>query len=288
MEVIRKPEQARRLTWSLREGSRTVGLVPTMGALHEGHLSLVRQSRQTCDATLATIFVNPTQFAPHEDLQKYPRTLERDCQLLKEAGVAALFVPDNESMYPDGFSTFVQPPEVANSLEGICRPEHFRGVATIVTKLFHMLPATHAFFGEKDYQQLKVIERMVRDLDLAIEIVPGPTVREADGLAMSSRNRYLSDHDRSRALLLSQALCEVAQRVADGEQNVEQLSSGMRQTLLGQGDQTGVDKIDYAVIVDADTLSPIARLDRPGVALIAAFVGNTRLIDNQRLSPVHS
>lgn len=286
MEVIRTPEEARQVTWSLRDGSRTVGLVPTMGALHDGHLSLVRRSKQLCDATVATIFVNPTQFGPNEDLDAYPRTLQSDCDLLRDEGVAAVFVPSADSMYSEGFSTFVQPPEVANSLEGICRPGHFRGVATIVAKLFHLLPATHAFFGEKDYQQLKVIEIMVRELNIDIEIVAGPTVRDPDGLAMSSRNRYLSDHERLRARLLNQALRGAAESAASGEQDVETLVSGMRRTLLGSGDSPGVDKIDYAVVVDADTLTPIAKLDRPAVALVAAFVGGTRLIDNQRLSPV--
>jgi pantoate--beta-alanine ligase len=257
-----------------------------MGALHDGHLSLVRHSKQLCDATVATIFVNPTQFGPHEDLRAYPQTLENDCDLLRDEGVAAVFVPSQDSIYPSGFSTFVQPPEVANSLEGICRPDHFRGVATIVTKLFQLLPATHAFFGEKDYQQLRMIETMARELNLDIEIVAGKTVREPDGLAMSSRNRYLEEADRCRARLLNQALRGAAESVAAGEHDVELLVSAMRQTLLGTGELPGVDKIDYAVVVDADTLSPIAKLDRPGVALVAAFVGGTRLIDNQQLSAV--
>lgn len=293
MEVLRTPEEARRFTLSLRAGPRdtasgTVGVVPTMGALHEGHLSLVRLSKQTCDATLVSIFVNPTQFGPKEDLDKYPRTFERDCQLLDAEGVAAVFVPSNASMYPDGFSTFVEPPEVAKSLEGICRPGHFRGVSTIVMKLFQCLPATHAFFGRKDYQQLKVIDAMVRDLNVGIEIIAGETIRESDGLAQSSRNQFLSDEQRGRALLLSKSLQAATGLVEGGERRIEVLEYALRQTLLGSGGKNsshtkGVDKIDYAVVVDAQTLAPISELDRSAVALIAAFVGNTRLIDNREL-----
>lgn len=289
MEVIHAPNEARRFTWALREGNRTVGIVPTMGALHEGHLSLIRQSRQTCDATVATIFVNPTQFGPSEDLDEYPRTLRRDCDLLQAEEVAAVFVPTTDSMYPDGFSTYVEPPEVGKSLEGVCRPGHFRGVTTIVMKLFQSMPATHAFFGKKDYQQLKVIEAMTRDLDIGIQIVAGPTVRQSDGLAMSSRNRYLSAEQRRRALLLCRALETVAREVDSGQRDIEVLENVMRRILLGTSHAADagtqcVDKIDYAVVVDAANLSPIDRLDRPAVALIAAHVGDTRLIDNRELS----
>lgn len=290
MEVLRTPEEARRFTHSLRAGPpadpRTVGLVPTMGALHEGHLSLLRLSNQACDATLATIFVNPNQFGPKEDLEKYPRTFERDCQLLEAEGVAAVFVPATETMYPDGFSTYVEPPEVAKSLEGVCRPGHFRGVTTVVMKLFQCLPATHAFFGSKDYQQLKVIEAMVRDFNVGIEIIAGQTIREPDGLALSSRNRFLNEEQRRRALLLSQSLDVVTQLAAAGEHSIEVLEGALRRTLLGSGHSDsapmkGVDKIDYAVVVDAETFAPISELDRPAVALIAARVGSTRLIDNR-------
>lgn len=289
MEILRTPEEARRYTWLLRGtasggATKTVGLVPTMGALHEGHLSLVRLSNQSCDHTLASIFVNPTQFAPHEDLNKYPRTLERDCELLKTEGVSAVFVPSARTMYPEGYSTFIEPPEVAKSLEGVCRPDHFRGVATVVMKLLQCLPTTHAVFGTKDYQQLKVIESMVRDLNVGIEILAGETIRESDGLALSSRNQYLSQEQRQRALLLSRSLGVVADLAAAGEANIELLQNRMRETLLGASDQAkGVDQIDYAVVVDANTLSPLSRLDRPAVALVAARVGQTRLIDNRRI-----
>lgn len=287
MEVIRTPDEARRCTLSLRDKDRTVGVVLTMGALHEGHLSLVRQSVGACDATVASIFVNPAQFGPKEDLDKYPRTLEQDLALLEAQGVAAVFVPTTQAMYPSGFSTYVQPPEIAMRLEGVCRPAFFRGVVTVVMKLFQLLPGTHAFFGEKDYQQLKVIEAMTRDLDVGIKIVSGQTVREPDGLALSSRNRYLSDEDRRRAVLLARSLERVAEAVRAGERRIEVLEDAMLQTLVGAAagtaNSTGVDKIDYAVVVDAERLSPLAQLDRPAVALIAAFVSGTRLIDNRRL-----
>ena len=282
MQTFSTSHSARQFVHAARFAGRTIGIVPTMGALHAGHLSLVRAARQQCDDIVATIFVNPSQFAPGEDFDKYPRTVDRDLELLQAEGIAATFVPTRESMYPEGFSTYVDPPEVAKPLEGVCRPGHFRGVATIVLKLFQILPATHAFFGQKDYQQLKVIEAMTRDLDVGIEIVACETVRERDGLALSSRNRYLSAAERNRSLSLSRSLERVAELARDGEQEIERLQAAMRQQLIG-GETPGVDKIDYAVVVDATTLAPLTRLDRPAVALIAAFVGQTRLIDNRLL-----
>ncbi|TWU02739.1 pantoate--beta-alanine ligase [Stieleria varia] len=283
MERLTTPEQAYQFVMQRRMRGETVGLVPTMGALHEGHLSLVKLSRQTCDHTVATIFVNPTQFAPTEDLSKYPRTLQQDCDSLERMGTDAVFLPANETMYPDGFSTMVGVPEVGKTLEGVCRPTHFQGVTTIVLKLFNLLPATHAVFGSKDYQQLRVIEAMVRDLNVPIEIVPGKTVREPDGLAMSSRNRYLSEGDRRRALLLSAALNRASEMTQDGVSSVSDLESEMRRVLLGSAETAGVDKIDYATVVDARTLCPIDQLRSPAIALIAAYVGQTRLIDNRIL-----
>ncbi|MFK8112068.1 MAG: pantoate--beta-alanine ligase [Rubripirellula sp.] len=282
MKIVHTPTEAREFIHSLRAAGKTVGMVPTMGALHEGHLSLVQTSHSQCDETVASIFVNPTQFAAGEDLDKYPRTLQQDFELLESKGVAAVFVPDKQSMYPEGFSTYVDPPEVSRSLEGVCRPGHFRGVATVVMKLFQAMPTTHAFFGKKDYQQLKVIQAMANDLDVGIEIVACETMREHDGLAMSSRNRYLDDQQRKRALLLSAALTTVEQELAGGMSNADQLASEMQQVLLGDKIE-GVDKIDYAVVVDAKTLTPLSNVDRPAVALIAAFVGKTRLIDNREL-----
>lgn len=314
MEVIRSPDEMRRWTMQQRLKSRTVGLVPTMGALHEGHLSLVRASSLRCATTVASIFVNPTQFAPHEDLDQYPRTLDRDLEMLDAEGVAAVFVPDNADMYPKEFSTYVEPPSVAKSLEGVFRPTHFRGVTTIVAKLFLAAPVTHAFFGRKDYQQWKVIEAMTRDLNFGIEIVPCEIIRESDGLALSSRNRYLSDTDRQRARLLSKALAEVETAVRRGVRSTKQLESLMTNMLSGNGNAgngnpgngnagngnagggnagggnagngmadagQGVDEIEYAVVVDADTLAPIDQIVQTSAALIAARIGTTRLIDNR-------
>lgn len=288
MRSLTTPQSARQFVLDARATGQSVGIVPTMGALHAGHLSLIQMSRARCDQTVATIFVNPTQFGEGEDFDKYPRTLDRDIQLLADEGVAAVFLPATDSLYPEGYSTFVDPPTVAQQLEGAHRPQHFRGVATIVLKLFHALPATHAFFGRKDYQQLKVIEAMTRDLDVGIDIVAGDTIRESDGLAMSSRNRYLDPEQRKRALLIWQSLDQVAGRVASGQRDVDTLTAAMRTHLLGSHSTSavrdGVDHIDYAVIVDADDLSPISQVDRPAVALIAVRVGSTRLIDNRILT----
>ncbi len=282
-------DQAQAYVETARQSRRIVGLVPTMGALHEGHLSLVEKSCRECDETIATIFVNPTQFGPGEDLDRYPRTLAEDLERLERVGASAVFLPAAEAMYPHGFSTTIEPPAVASPLEGALRPGHYRGVATVVLKLFHILPAQHAYFGRKDYQQVKVIQAMTRDLNLRVEVVMCDTVRDPDGLAMSSRNRYLSPDDRQRALLLSQAL-DAAKRLAlDGMTLTTQLEDTMRRVLAGESidvasrtsSTAGVDAIDYAVVVDAETLSSVAKLERPAVALIAARVGNTRLIDNE-------
>lgn len=260
----------------LQRGVKTVGLVPTMGALHEGHLSLVRRAKSECDVAVATIFVNPTQFAPHEDFSKYPRTLESDLDLVESANCDLVFVPTREEMYPPEASTFIDPPQVAQPLEGVFRPVHFRGVATIVLKLFNIIPADRAYFGQKDFQQALVIKRMVADLNVATQIVVCPIIREPDGLAMSSRNRYLSPSDRQRALALSRALNLVQEQASHGEREASELTKKMQAVL----EQAGIERIDYATIVNPETLAEATRLDRPAVALIAAFVGTTRLIDN--------
>ena len=267
---------ARQWTWDQRREGRTVGLVPTMGALHAGHMSLAERSRSACDRSVATIFVNPTQFAPTEDLDKYPRTLEEDLRKLEDAGVDLVFTPEPSDIYPEGFSTFISPPEVALTLEGKSRPDHFRGVTTVVLKLFNIIPASHAFFGQKDYQQAAVIQAMCRDLNLSIDIEICPIIREDDGLAMSSRNRYLSRDERSRALSLSLALRGAERSFLNGENSCERLQETMRQVLT----QAPVEAIEYAVIADQDTLNILTKVDRPAVALIAARVGSTRLIDN--------
>ncbi|MCA9190879.1 MAG: pantoate--beta-alanine ligase [Planctomycetales bacterium] len=280
MKVVSTVAEAYALVDHWRRGSMRIGLVPTMGALHEGHYSLVRRSVSECDLTVATIFVNPTQFGPHEDFGKYPRTLDEDLEGLKSAGAALVFTPSQSALYPEGFSTFIEPPSIAAILEGVHRPGHFRGVATIVTKLFQILPANVAYFGLKDYQQLVVIRRVVEDLNLPILIQPCETVRERDGLAMSSRNRYLSELERLAALSLHRALNVAEKMVTRGCCVVAEIEQAMEKELYA----SGANHIDYARLVDAETLATMTSLTQPCVALIAAFVGSTRLIDN-RLMP---
>lgn len=283
MQILKTTQLARAFVSGLRRDSVTVGLVPTMGALHDGHLSLVQASAKRCDHTVATIFVNPTQFGPAEDLAKYPQTLDADLCGLRKAGADMVFVPAVDEIYPPGYSTSVQPPKVASALEGEFRPAHFQGVATVVLKLFHLLPASHAFFGQKDFQQIRVIEAMVRDLNLDIEIVPCEIIRDPDGLAMSSRNRYLNERDRPRALRLSIALAKAEQAFVAGERNAASIEKTMRAALFASGPDSGVDSVDYAKVVDFATLQPINQLDDRAVALIAARVGSTRLLDNRPL-----
>lgn len=283
MEILKDFDEAYAFAWKKRMLGRTVGLVPTMGALHDGHLSLVHASKKACDETVATIFVNPTQFAPGEDLARYPRTLEADLESLEHAGADAVFLPDAEAVYPPEFSTTIVPPAVAGVLEGEHRPSHFAGVATIVLKLFHLIPASDAFFGQKDFQQFCVIDAMVRDLNVPIRLVACPIVREPDGLAMSSRNRYLSDQERKRALTLSTALQVAEQSVTEGQTDFSQVEAQMRNVLDGNSDNPGVDDVDYAVVVSANTLRPVQDPNESAIALIAARVGKTRLIDNRFL-----
>ncbi len=276
MNIIENRQQAYQLVSQWRQAGASVGLIPTMGALHAGHLALVQRSRRECQRSVATIFVNPTQFAPHEDLSRYPRTLEQDIAQLRELGTDLLFLPQPDQLYPAGYSTSVEPPDVAKPLEGEFRPTHFRGVATIVLKLFQILPATTSYFGQKDFQQLAVIERMVEDLNIPIVVQGCETVREPDGLAMSSRNRYLSIDQRQTALSLWRALTAVREQVSLGETQVALLE----QQLIRVLHEGGIERIDYARVVDRRRLTSLELLNRPAVALIAAHVGATRLIDN--------
>lgn len=281
MKIVESPHEAYAHIQHWRSEGQRIGLVPTMGALHAGHLSLIRCSKSECDFTVASIFVNPTQFGPHEDYAKYPRTLDSDFECLTQTGIDLVFVPKRELLYPEGYSTYVEPPAVGNVLEGEKRPGHFRGVATIVLKLFQVLPVNIAFFGQKDYQQLMVIRRMVDDLNVPIRIQGCETIRESDGLAMSSRNRYLSADERHRSLSLWRALIEAQNQLNAGLSNVSELESRMQQCLT----DGGVDRIDYARIVDRVDLSQLTSVDRPAIALLAAYVGKTRLIDNLFLDP---
>lgn len=278
-ETIHTCDEIRRAVMAARSSGKRVGLVPTMGALHEGHLSLVRAARQDCDLTVATIFVNPAQFGPQEDFAKYPRTLESDLDQLATLDVDLVFAPSNEEMYPESFSTYVEPPKVGERLEGECRSGHFRGVATVVLKLFNVVPANVAFFGQKDYQQTLVIRRMTTDLNLAIEIVVCPIVREDDGLALSSRNVYLDKQQRLQALALSRGLALANDLVEAGERN----AAVIRQRVVAVLNDAGINRIDYVAVADPETLDEASRIDPPMVVLIAAHVGETRLIDNRRI-----
>lgn len=275
--VITRADELRRQVVAWRAAGESVGLVPTMGALHAGHLSLVSRSAAECRRTVVSIFVNPTQFGPNEDFSRYPRRLENDLDLLSGAGVDLVFAPATEEMYPAGHATFVEVERVTRRWEGAIRPGHFRGVATIVLKLFNAAPADRAYFGQKDYQQSVVIRRMVADLNVPIEVRVCPTVREPDGLAMSSRNAYLKPAERQRVLVLSQSLRRAVELARGGERDARRITAEMRRMIEST---VGV-VLDYAAIVDPDTLEEVGRLEGPAVALVAARVGSTRLIDNE-------
>jgi pantoate--beta-alanine ligase len=276
MRVVHSPHEVYALVDFERRNGNRVGLVPTMGALHAGHVSLVEQAKLQTDIVVATIFVNPTQFGPKEDFGKYPRTLESDLEKLNSVGCDLVFVPSAEHVYAPEHSTYIEPPKVANRWEGEIRPGHFRGVSTIVLKLFMMVPAHVAFFGRKDYQQVAVIRSMVEDLNLPIQIITCETIREPDGLAMSSRNRYLSDSERSRALSLNRALNAAITMVESGCRIATDIELEMMRIL----NDAPVDSVDYARIVHGDTLEPLSEIASPAVAIIAARLGTTRLIDN--------
>ena len=274
--VVNTVADLREAIASIRASDASIGLVPTMGALHRGHLSLVEHCRQRCDATVVTIFVNPTQFAPEEDLDQYPRPLEQDLQLLADAGVDLVFVPEVQEVYPDGCTTSVNPPPVARMLEGESRPTHFAGVATVVLKLFNMVGADVACFGQKDYQQSLIVRQLVADLNVPIEIDVCPIVRDEDGLALSSRNAYLSAAEREAALSLSRSLREAETLILQGENDGRVVAAEMTQALI----EGGVTELEYAVVADAETLESQDLVQLPVVLLVAARVGTTRLIDN--------
>jgi pantoate--beta-alanine ligase len=247
-----------------------------MGALHEGHLSLVRAARAASDVVAASIFVNPAQFGPNEDLAKYPRSFDRDCEMLEREGVEFVFAPSVEEMYPAGAVTWVTVDQLSGKLDGRSRPGHFRGVTTVVSKLFHIVEPDKAFFGQKDAAQVAIIRRMVRDLNLAVEIVVCPIVRETDGLAMSSRNAYLSPEERKRALVLHRSLMQVQQIVDAGERDAAKIAAAAREVFAREGSV----RLDYFEIVDPATLEPIKDVIGGGLVAVAAYVGATRLIDN--------
>ncbi len=279
MRIFSDPAEMQSLSESIRIEGKRIGFVPTMGYLHEGHLALVRASKAQCDITVVSIFVNPTQFGPSEDLNRYPRDFDRDRDLLESEGADILFAPVKEHLYPEGFSTEVRIGKVTERLCGASRPWHFPGVALVVCKLFHLTKPHAAYFGQKDYQQCLVIQRMVRDLDFGIEIHIVPTVREKDGLAMSSRNKYLSSEERSKAVVLVKALTAANQLFKEGERNPECLSAELVK-ILNTVPQA---RIDYAEVLDAETLAPVTTETQHMVAALAVFFGSTRLIDNHIL-----
>jgi pantoate--beta-alanine ligase len=259
-----------------RLGGLRIGLVPTMGALHEGHLSLVRTAKAHCDAVVVSIFVNPLQFGPSEDLAKYPRTFERDCELLRKEDVDFIFAPSVEEMYPEKAVTYVTVEGLSEKLCGKSRPGHFRGVTTVVAKLFHLVEPDLAFFGQKDAAQAAIIRRMVQDLNFPVEIIVCPIVRDADGLAMSSRNAYLNPEQRKSALVLYRALQKVRSRFDQGERSAARLIEAGKNALA---QEPGV-RPDYFEIVDPETLDAVAEIKSTALVAVAAFVGTTRLIDN--------
>jgi len=281
MKIFSTISDARSTSREVRLGGKRLGFVPTMGALHAGHLSLVRAAKAGCDAVAVSIFVNPTQFGPNEDFAKYPRPFESDCAALDKEGVDIIFAPSVEEMYPKGETTWVTVEGLSEKLDGASRPGHFRGVTTIVSKLFHLIEPDIAFFGQKDAAQLAVIRRMVRDQNFPVEIVSCPIVREPDGLAMSSRNAYLSAEDRRRALVLNHSLREVEKEFRGGQIAAPRLRSAGR-AVIAQEPQV---RLDYFEIVDPDTLDPVDRISQPTLVAVAAYVGSTRLIDNTALTP---
>ncbi|MBI3020903.1 MAG: pantoate--beta-alanine ligase [Candidatus Omnitrophica bacterium] len=276
MTVIRSPRRMALVSQQLARQGKRVGLVPTMGALHEGHLSLIRRSASQNDAVIVTVFVNPLQFGPREDFARYPRNLARDVRLSRAAGADIVFAPSSRALYPSGFQTRIDVDRLSERWEGRSRPGHFRGVATVVTLLFQVTRPTNAYFGQKDYQQALIIQRLARDLQLSVKVHVLPTVREPDGVAMSSRNAYLTSAQREQAAVLPRALRAARARILAGERRARSILSRVRRLIRQATDA----RIDYAAIVDARTLEPQPRLHGRVAILLAVWIGRTRLIDN--------
>jgi pantoate--beta-alanine ligase len=279
MEIFKTAKEMQQWSIEERKKGKTIAFVPTMGALHDGHLSLVREGKLRADRLVLSIYVNPTQFGPKEDFRRYPRETESDLRKAKELKTDAVFLPTDEEMYPKGYQTYVTVEGVTKYLCGVSRPGHFRGVATVVLKLLNIVMPHIALFGEKDYQQLVVIRRMVRDLNLPVEILGMPIVREADGLAMSSRNRYLSPNERKAALAISSALTKAEVLLASNQRNLNKILSAVYETIYA----AKIVHIDYVSLCDPETLEELSSLKLPALLAIAAFVGPTRLIDNRIL-----
>lgn len=276
MEYLSRIPQMRQFSAKACQDGTRLGLVPTMGALHEGHLSLVRRARKECDLVVVSIFVNSAQFGPQEDFRKYPRNVDQDLKILRDLRVTAVYVPDADDMYPLGFNTWIEPGAIATQFEGASRPNHFRGIDTVILKLFNQVRPQVAYFGRKDFQQQVIIRRMVRDLDLDVEIITCPIVREKDGLALSSRNVYLTGEDRCAARVLSRSLWRAEELVENGERDTEKIVEEVRKVFAAEPRTA----LDYAKIADLETLEPVSLLRSNVVALVAAYIGSTRLIDN--------
>jgi pantoate--beta-alanine ligase len=275
MQIIMNIPQMQQVCRNLRRKG-TLGLVPTMGALHDGHLSLVRRAQEECDSVVVSIFVNPTQFAAGEDFETYPRSFDDDCTKLKAVGVDVVFAPSPEEMYSPESTSFVEVPEIGDRLDGASRQGHFRGVATVVAKLFNIVGPDRAYFGQKDAAQVAVLRAMIRDLNFAVQLVACPIIRERDGLAMSSRNRYLSPQDRRRSLVLHRTLQRVSEFLKSGETSADILQEALLRVF---DEEVGV-RLDYAAIVDPCTLLPVADTAHGALIAVAAWLGSTRLIDN--------
>ncbi len=279
MRVVRTIAEMQAICRTLHREGKSIGLVPTMGALHAGHISLVRTARTQNDSVVVSIFVNPIQFGPNEDLAKYPRTFEQDCAQLDHEGVDFAFAPSVEEMYSENATTFVHVEGLSEKLDGRSRPGHFKGVTTVVSKLFHIIPADHAYFGQKDAAQVAVIRKMVRDQNFDIELVICPIVREKDGLALSSRNAYLDPEQRQQALVLNRALMRIQMLADTGHTDAYYLAEEGRRLIA---EEPGA-KLDYLEIVDPNTLEPVTEISKGALVAVAAWVGNTRLIDNLML-----
>lgn len=280
MKVIRKAREMNEISFKMKKAGKDIGFVPTMGALHDGHLSLVKKSKKENDVTVVSIFVNPTQFGPNEDLSRYPRTFEADKKLLEGVKTDYLFYPDPEEMYPKGYQTFIDLEKLPQHLCGLKREGHFRGVATVVTKLFNIVMPDKAYFGQKDYQQAAIIRRMAKDLNLQVKIQVMPIVREKDGLAMSSRNRYLGEKERKDATVLYRSLKLAAEMAGKKTVLAGEIISEMRKMIAAEAPYA---RIDYVSIVDPDTLEDVPEIRGSAVAALAVFFGDTRLIDNMEL-----
>jgi pantoate--beta-alanine ligase len=276
MQIIHSVARMQKTALALKKSGKTIGFVPTMGALHRGHLELVKHASKLSDITVVSIFVNPTQFAPHEDFSRYPRNLKKDCDLLRPLGVGLVFNPQPVDMYPSDFDTYVVPEKIATILDGACRPGHFKGVDTVVLKLFNIVQPDLAVFGRKDLQQSVVIRQMVRDLNLPVKIIVAPTVRDSDGLALSSRNTYLSTEARRRALVISGSLFEAEKAIKAGERNAAKIRNFVQRRLVKDARA----EVDYVSVAHADTLAELKRIAGEVAISVACRIDGVRLIDN--------